>query len=211
VVVQQKGKQILPAAYGADAGVILKPAPRLLINTALWYLFLQQEFVYVGDEGVVEPSGKTKRKGIDVGVRYQIGKSIFFQSDFTYTHARSAENPKGENLIPLAPKVTFAGSLSMKNAIGFNGSISTRYLGDRPANEDGRIIAKVYCITDANFNYQWKNFGAGVIMNNIFNVKWKETQFATESRLQNEPAPVTENHFTPGTPFNIRAVLSYKF
>ncbi|MES2849088.1 MAG: TonB-dependent receptor plug domain-containing protein [Bacteroidota bacterium] len=211
VAVEQKGKEILPAAYGADAGMILKPTPRLVINTALWYLFLQQEFVYVGDEGVVEPGGKTERKGIDVGVRYQIGKSIFFQSDLTYTHARSTGNPKGENLIPLAPKLTFAGSVSMKNEIGFNGSISTRYLGNRPANEDGSIIAKGYCITDVNMNYQWRNFGLGVIANNIFNIKWKETQFATESRLQNETSPVTENHFTPGTPFNIRAVLSYKF
>ncbi len=211
VAVEQKGKEILPAAYGADAGVIFKPTPRLVINTALWYLFLQQEFVYVGDEGVVEPSGKTERKGIDVGVRYQVGKSIFFQSDFTYTHARSTEDPKGENLIPLAPKVTFASSVSMKNEIGFNGSISTRYLGNRPANEDGSIIAKGYCISDVNMNYQWRSFGLGVIANNIFNAKWKETQFATESRLQNETSPVTENHFTPGTPFNIRAVLSYKF
>ncbi len=211
VAVQQTGKEILPAAYGADAGVIFKPTPRLVINGALWYLFLQQEFVYVGDEGIVEPSGKTERKGIDLGVRYQIGKSIFFQSDLTYTHARSTEDPKGENLIPLAPKLTFTSSLSMKNEIGFNGSISTRYLGDRPANEDGSIIAKGYCISDVNINYQWKSFGLGVIANNIFNIKWKETQFATESRLQNETSPVTENHFTPGTPFNIRAVLSYKF
>ncbi|MES1219670.1 MAG: TonB-dependent receptor, partial [Bacteroidota bacterium] len=211
VVIAQEGKEVLPAAYGADAGIIFKPMPRLIINCALWYLLLQQEFIYVGDEGVVEPSGKTERKGIDLGVRYQFGKSIFFQGDFTYTHARSTEDPKGQNYIPLAPKVTFGGSLSMRHTIGFNGSISTRYLGNRPANEDGSIVAKGYCITDVNLNYQWKNFGAGVIMNNIFNIKWKETQFATESRLQNEPASVTENHFTPGTPFNIRAVVSYKF
>lgn len=211
VVVAQNGNQILPAAYGADAGIIFKPLPRLVINTALWYLFLQQEFVYVGDEGVVEPSGKTERKGFDLGIRYQIAKSVFFQSDFTYTHSYSTEDPKGQNYIPLAPKVTFAGSISMCNAIGLNGSINTRYLGNRPANEDGSIVAKGYCITDVNINYQWKNVGAGFIINNIFNTKWKETQFATESRLKNEAAPVTENHFTPGTSFNMRAVLSYKF
>lgn len=211
VVVQQKGKEILPAAYGIDAGVIFKPSPRLVINGGLWYLFLEQEFIYVGDEGVTEPGGKTERKGIELGIRYQIGSSIFFQSDLTYTYARSIEDPKGENLLPLAPKLTFAGCLSIRNEIGFNGSISTRYLGKRPANEDGSIVAKGYCITDANFNYQWKNLGIGVTINNIFNTKWKETQFATESRLKDEAGPVEENHFTPGTPFNIRGVVSYKF
>lgn len=211
VVVAQQGQQILPAAYGTDAGIIIKPMPRLVINAALWYLFLQQEFVYVGDAGIVEPSGKTERKGIDIGIRYQAGRSVFFQTDLTYTHARSTEEPKGQNLVPLAPKLTLLASLSIKNDLGFNGSISTRYLGNRPANEDGTIIAKGYCVTDVNMNYQWKNFGAGIIINNVFNTRWKETQFATESRLRNETMPVEENHFTPGTPFSLRAVLSYKF
>lgn len=211
VVVQQQGRQILPAAYGADAGIVFKPTPRLVINSAFWYLFLQQEFVYVGDAGIVEPGGKTERMGIDIGARYQIAKPVFFQTDFTYTHARSIEDPKGENLIPLAPKITLLATLSVKNEMGFNGSISTRYLADRPANEDNSIIAKGYCVTDLNMNYQWKNCSAGIVVNNVFNVKWKETQFATESRLANEAAPVDENHFTPGTPFSIRAVVSYKF
>lgn len=211
VVVPQKGREILPAAYGADAGIIFKPSPKLVVNAALWYLFLQQEFVYTGDAGIVEPGGKTERKGIDVGLRWQLAKSLFFQSDFTYTHARSTEEPKGQNLVPLAPKVTFLANLLLKNEIGFNGSISTRYLGDRPANEGNSIVAKGYCVTDVNINYQWKNFGTGIIVNNIFNTRWKETQFATESRLRNETSPVEEIHFTPGTPFNLRAVVTYKF
>jgi hypothetical protein len=32
-------------------------------GSALWYLYLQQEFVYVGDAGIIEPSGKTKTHG----------------------------------------------------------------------------------------------------------------------------------------------------
>ncbi|MFT3824145.1 MAG: TonB-dependent receptor plug domain-containing protein [Chitinophagaceae bacterium] len=211
VVVAENGKQILPAAYGADLGMIWKPLPRLVFNAALWYLYLQQEFVYVGDEGVVEPSGKTRREGIDLGLRYQLGKYIFFNGDFTYTHARATEEPKGENYIPLAPKVTFVGGISVKHPSGFNGSIKTRYLGHRPANEDNSIVAKGYCITDLNVNYQWKQFTIGVVTENIFNTAWNETQFATTSQLKNETQPVTEIHFTPGTPFNIRAALSYRF
>ncbi len=38
-------------------GLIIKPFPRLLINVAAWYLWLAQEFVYVGNAGVVEPGG----------------------------------------------------------------------------------------------------------------------------------------------------------
>ncbi len=57
VVVANQGQEILPAAYGVDLGVNWKPAEHLFINAAIWYLYLQQEFIYDGDEGTVEPSG----------------------------------------------------------------------------------------------------------------------------------------------------------
>ncbi|MEO6329697.1 MAG: TonB-dependent receptor [Ginsengibacter sp.] len=75
VVVANKGEEILPAAYGADLGIILKPTPDLIINVAAYYLYLKQEFVYVGDDGNVEPGGKTGRQGIDIITRYQFTKN----------------------------------------------------------------------------------------------------------------------------------------
>lgn len=211
VVVEQKGLSTLPAAYGADLGMIWKPLPKLVVNTALWYLYLQQEFVYVGDAGIVEPGGKTTRKGIDIGARYQLGKWIFINGDFTYTHGRATEKAKGEDRIPLAPVVTAAGGISLRHPSGINAGINTRYLGHRPANEDNSIVAKGYCVTDANVSYQYKQITIGIVTENIFNTTWNETQFATESRLKNEAAPVKEIHFTPGTPFNVRGTLTYRF
>ena len=102
------------------------------------------------------------------------------------------------------------GSLSViKNR--FSGSFKSRYLGDRPANEDYSLTAEGYFVSDLNLNYTYKNFTAGILIENIFNTEWNETQFETESQLQGETSSVTEIHFTPGTPFNCRAVLSYKF
>ena len=77
VVIANGGHEILPAAYGADLGIFLKPSSHLIFNAALWYLFLDQEFVYAGDEGNIEPGGKTVRTGIDLSVRYQLTKHIF--------------------------------------------------------------------------------------------------------------------------------------
>ena len=211
VVVAQQGQKILPAAYGADLGTTWKPAPRLIINAALWYLYLQQEFVYVGDEGVVEPSGRTARKGVDLGLRYQVLDRLFFNTDMTYTHARALDEAQGEQFIPLAPKFTLAAGLNLKDLHHFSASLRTRYLASRPANEDNSIVAKGYFITDANAGYDFGRFNMGVIVENLFNRSWNETQFATTSRLSNEPAEVTEIHFTPGTPFNIRGVISYRF
>ncbi|WP_348812624.1 TonB-dependent receptor [Flavobacterium maritimum] len=211
VVVQNSGKQILPAAIGTDVGTIWKPLPNLILNTALWYLFLEQEFVYVGDAGIVEPSGKSKRMGAELGLRYQLYDWLYLDADANYTYARSMDEPKGQDYIPLAPDFTTTGGLSFQKANGFSGGIRYRYLKNRPANEDNSIVAKGYFVSDMNINYQFKNINFGITIENIFNTEWNETQFATESRLQNEPKPVEEIHFTPGTPFFIKGKIIYSF
>jgi outer membrane receptor for Fe3+-dicitrate len=211
VVVSQEGNDILPRAYGVDLGTIWKPFPRVILNSALWYLFLEQEFVYVGDAGIVEPSGKTERYGLDFGMRYQLLDWLFFNSDVTLTHARSKEEPSGNNFIPLAPDFTITGGLSVNDLDGFSGSIKYRFINDRPANENNSIVAKGYFVTDFNANYNLKNITLGVIIQNLFNTEWNETQFATESRLKNELQSIEEIHFTPGIPFSISGSLAYKF
>ena len=210
VIIEQQTASIIPAAYGADLGAIYKPVPRLITNIALWYLGLDQEFVYVGDAGIVEPSGKTKRMGVDLGFRYQISSKLFANADFNYAHARSTEEPEGQDYIPLAPSFTSTAGLSYSYK-KINAGIDARYLMDRPANEDNSIIAEGYLITDVNASYQIKNINIGIIVENLFNQEWKETQFATETRLFNEVNPVEEIHFTPGTPIFIKGLLKYNF
>ena len=98
VVVENQGQQILPAAYGTDVGINWKPVNHLYINAALWYLYLQQEFVYDGDEGTLEPSDKTKRMGIDFSARYQFTKWLFGIVDLNLSKARDIQAPKGGRL-----------------------------------------------------------------------------------------------------------------
>lgn len=211
VIVSQTDKKTLPTSAGADLGTIFKPMNNLIINSALWFLQLEQEFVYVGDVGIVEPSGKTKRMGIDFGFRYQLSKFINLNSDINYTYARSTEEPEGQNHIPLAPDLTSTGGISVTNYMGFSSNLNYRYLKSRPANEDNSIVAKGYFVSDFNMNYQYKKMNYGIVIENLFNTKWNETQFATESQLQNETQAVEEIHFTPGTPFFIKGKITYTF
>ena len=211
VVVAKNGKKILPAAYGFDTGIIWKPIPELLINTAYWYLFLEQEFVYVGDAGIVEPSGKTQRQGIDFSLRYQPLEWLFWNFDTNYTHARATEEDKGADYIPLAPDFTLKSGLNIIHKSGIYGGTNIRVIKDRPANEDNSIVAKGYAVIDANIGYKLKKLNVAVQIQNVLDTEWNETQFATESRLKNEINPVEEIHFTPGTPFFIKGIIEYKF
>lgn len=211
VVVTQKGHEILPPAYGAEVGGNFKPANSLLVTTSLWWLYLKQEFVYVGDEAVVEPSGKTQRVGLDLGLRYDINKYLNADADFNYSIPRAIGVASNENRIPLAPTITSIGGLSFKTNIGLSASLRYRYIADRPANELNTIVAKGYFINDAVLEYSMKKFVFGISAENIFNQTWKEAQFETESQLKGETVPVTEIHFTSGTPFFMKAKVAFRF
>ncbi|MEP7142818.1 MAG: TonB-dependent receptor plug domain-containing protein [Ferruginibacter sp.] len=210
-VVVDKGELALPSAYSADLGTVFKPASNIIINAAVWYIYLQQEFVYSGDGGFVEFSGKTRRVGFDFSGRYEPAKSLYFDIDVNYAHGRAIGEPKGADYIPLAPVWTSSAGITYASKNGLNGSFRYRFVGNRSANEDYSLTAKGYFITDAVLNYSKPKYEIGLVVNNIFNTRWKETQFDTETRLKNETVPVNEVCFTPGTPFAAKLSFTIKF
>jgi len=210
-VVVEKADMVLPSCASADLGTVFKPASNIIINAAIWYIYLQQEFVYSGDGGLVDFNGKTKRVGFDFSGRYEPVKSLYFDVDVNYAHGRAVGNPKGENYIPLAPVWTSSAGITYNNKKGFNGSFRYRFVGNRSANENYSLTAKGYFITDAVLNYTQPKYEIGLVVNNVFNTKWKETQFDTETRLKGETQPVDEVCFTPGTPFAFKLGFTYFF
>ncbi len=211
VVVEQNAKEILPRAYGVDLGVNTKLSDKVLLQAAIWRLDLDQEFVYVGDAGIVEPSGKTQRQGIDLSIRYQILTWLFADTDVTLADPKAKGTIEGEDNIPLAPKFSSIGGLTIRSKNGLNGSLRYRYLDDRAANEDNSVVAEGYFLMDGVLNYTKPKFEIGFSVENILNAEWKEAQFVTESRMFTEAEPVSEIHFTPGTPFFTKLHLSFFF
>lgn len=211
VVIAANGLPTLPAAYGTDLGIVFKPADNLLINAALWYIYLQQEYVYGGDGGSVDFSGRTRRLGFDLSARYQPVKSLFFDADVNYAHGRSIDDPTGQNYIPLAPVFSSTAGITYIGKSGFNGSLRYRWLADRPANEDYSLTAQGYFVNDLVLNYTKPGYEIGLTLNNLFNVQWKETQFDTVTRLQHQAEPVNGIAFTPGTKLAAVLHVSYFF
>jgi hypothetical protein len=211
VVVANQGREVLPAAYGTDLGINWKPVDNLFINSAVWYLFLQQEFVYDGDDGTLEPSDKTRREGVDFSARYQFNHWLYVFLDINYANAKDLQAPKGSDYVPLAVPLSSSGGLNYKFANGFNGGISYRYMKDRPANADNSLVAKGYCVTDLTAFYTKKKFELGLEIQNLMNVKWREEQFEVLSRMKNEPVAVDDVNFTAGTPFFAKLIFSIYF
>jgi hypothetical protein len=210
-VAANQGLDVLPAAYGADLGLNWKPVPQLFINAALWYLYLQQEFVYNGDDGTFSPGDETRREGIDLSLRYQFNSWLYGNFDLNVAKARDLQAPKGNDYLPLAVPFSGTGGLDVKLANGLSGGLSYRYMKDRPANADNSLVAQGYFVSDLTASYRKGRYEAGLEIQNLFNTRWREAQFEVESRLRNEPKPVDDISFSPGTPFFAKLKLALFF
>ena len=211
VVVAQNGKDILPYSIGSDLGVIIRPTKNMIIQPAVWYMFLQQEFVYVGDEAVVEPSGKTTRLGADLSIRYQPLSWLYLDGDLNYAHARANDQPKGEDYIPLVPAFTSTGGVAVKLPSGFSANLRYRFMDAKPATEDNSLKTRGYFVNDLVLAYGKKSWEVSLQILNLLDTKWNEAQFETETRLKNESTSLSDLCYTPGTPFALKAGISYKF
>lgn len=211
VIVARNGADILPQSFSYDLGTVVKPFKKMVVTTSLWLLDLQQEFVYVGDEAIIEPSGRTRRMGVDFSIRYEVFKWLYIDGDFNYTHARARDEAVGQDFIPLAAPITAIGGVTFMYKDCLSASVRFRYMSDRPANEDNSVIAKGYALMDAVINFTKPRYEISLQAQNLLNSAWNEAQFDTESRLAGETAPVSEIHFTPGTPIFIKLGAAYKF
>ena len=159
----------------------------------------------------MEPGGRTKRTGVDVSARYQFTSWLFGDIDLNYTKARVVNAMKGEDFIPLAPSFTSIGGISARMKNGFGGLLRYRFMVDRPANEFNSVKATGYFVNDMTLAYAWKKIELTICIENIFDQVWREAQFDTESRLQFEAQPISEIHYTPGTPRFFKVGINLKF
>jgi outer membrane receptor protein involved in Fe transport len=208
---QQQFTGTMPRAYGAETGFRAELLKRLNLGMSVWYMYLDKEFVYAGDGGYSELSNPTQRLGLDCEARLKITGWLWADADMTLSQGRINGLPKGRNYIPLAPNFTLTGGITMADYHGFDISLRTIHIGSRPANESNSVTALGYTLINLGSSYHWKRYTFFVTIENLFNTKWNEAQFDTESRMKWEKAPVDELHFTPGNPRNARVGIKVTF
>jgi outer membrane receptor protein involved in Fe transport len=201
----------LPQALGAEIGIRTRGGDWFILSLAAWWLHLEEELVFVGDEGTTEASGATRRLGVDAEARIQITPWLWADLDLSLADGVFIDEPAETNRIPLAPRVTSTGGLTVIHPSGLEANLRYRYIGDRPANEANTVTALGYFILTAGIGQRFGHFEVFANFQNILNAEWNEAQFDTESRLPGEAVPVSELHFTPGNPANIMLGISYEF
>lgn len=187
---------------------------RLNLAGALWWIDVEDEYIYVADTGAQERRGRTRRWGLDLEGRAQLRSWLWGDLDANWAHGRLRDEPTGQDRIPLAPRFTSAGGLTARWSERVECWLRFRHLDDRPATTDGILIAEGYTLFDLSAGYHANRFQLEVAVENLLDRAWREGQFALQSVLPWEgelvlhgPPPPPDIHFSPGNPRNLRVGL----
>jgi len=200
----------LPQAVGYEIGARHTWNAGSLALSA-WGLDLTSELVWSGDGGTTEPSGRSRRVGSDIEARVRVFSWLWADADVNVARGRLRDEPRGADRIPLAPSLTTAGGLTTTEVRGVNAGVRWRHVGARPANEDNTVRARGYALVETFASVRLPGTTIRFAVDNVFNARWNEAQFATTSRLRGESAPVTELHYTPGAPRTVTLGIERRF
>ena len=148
--------------------------------------------MWIGDEGTTEVGGADQPHG-DRARDALRDHALAGGGSRRHVHAVAVRDRQRENGggLALAPKQTWAGGLSARHALGpgvARGGLRFYGIGDRPASDDGVLIAPGFTQVDLHLGYRHRWFDLALDIENLLDGKFRSAQFATISRLRTEPA-----------------------
>ncbi len=178
-------------AVGEEVGTRARLWDRWDLAATVWQLDLANETVWNGDDGTTAVSAATNRYGVELETRFEFTKWLAADVDVTFTHSQFSTDGSNGGGLALAPKATWAGGLSARHELGpgvARAGLRFYGIGDRPATDDGALIAPGFTQFDLHLGYRHRRFDVALDVENLFNGVFRSAQFATVSRLAGEPA-----------------------
>jgi outer membrane receptor protein involved in Fe transport len=206
-VIVQDDKKEIPRYIGGELGFRSRFWDKVDLSLAYWRAHLESELVFVGDAGTFEPSGKSRRQGMESEIRYDIFPWLAYDLDLAYTWSRMVESG---GHVPLAPRFTAFSGLTARLDSGVQSRLQVRHVGSRYGTEDTNLKTRAYTIFDLLLKYEWSRYEVFVSLENLANTEWRsaETFFESRRSLAEPIEGVLDSHFTPGDPFTVRAGLT---
>jgi outer membrane receptor protein involved in Fe transport len=181
----------LTRAIGEEIGARGRFFARWDLAAAFWQLDLANETVWNGDDGTTEVSGATTRRGVELETRYEFTPWLAADLDLTFTKSEFSTDGENGGGLALAPKQTWSGGVSARHELGpgvARAGLRFYGIGDRPASDDGVLVAPGFTQFDLHLGYRHRRFDIAFDVENLFDGTYRSAQFDTVSRLRTEPA-----------------------
>ena len=170
----------LVRAKGLEIGARTEAIAGLQSSLALWRLDSDSELVYVGDAGTTEPSGASRRRGVELSNRWIPVSWFLLDADFAWTHARFTTGDHIPNAIDRVASL----AATLRDLGPWSASLQLRYLGPGALTEDNSV--RSYSSTLTNLRVSRKLGSSAELTLDVFNMldrQVNDIQYFYESRL----------------------------
>ncbi len=204
----------LVRARGFETGIRTYLIPGLSSTLALWQLRLDSELVFVGDAGTTEPSGESKRYGIELSNYYRPIDWLTLEFDLALTRARFLNAGTSANHVPNSVGRVITGGIIIDHPAGGFGAVRVRHFGAVPLNEAGTREAGSTTLVNLELGWRFWQDRLRIALDglNLTNSRDFDIAYFYASRLPGERQEGVEDvHFHPVMPRQFRGTVQLLF
>ena len=203
---------VFARSEGADLGIQSQLTDTLQVAASLWWLTLESELIFVGDNGETEASDKSERRGIEGSIFWQPESWLIIDSDVAFSQARLQPKGESEQTIPGAIERVFSLGIAVHDFGQWDAGLRLRHFGDFALNEDNSQRADAVTMLNAQLGYDFTTVLSGSFeVINLTNEEGNDITYLYDSRLPGEGADVEDVHLHPTEPRMVRASMAYRF
>ena len=203
----------LVRTLGAEAGLRTQAIEDVTATLAFFWLRSDSELLYVGDAGTNEPGPGSDRYGVELATYWRPASWFSADAELALTYAR-LRGVGGDDRIPNSVPVMFSGGINLGaqgNAPGWFAGARVRAFGARPLDEANEFESRDSLMVNATLGYRRDNWEVALDCLNLLNRADNDIEYAYESQLKSELAPVNGVHAHPVEPRMFRARVTLRF
>lgn len=197
---------LLVKGTGSEAGARLQLGTFSLTAT-YWRLSVGSELRFVGDSNAVEPTGASRRRGLELVAFWRPLSWLALDANYTASHARY----RNGDHIPNAFENAAAGGVSIVRG-GWEGSIRVRHLGPSPLIEDNSVRDSGSTVVNLRAARKFEHLEVYGDVLNVLGSKDKDIAYLYESYIPGfDAAPVEGRLSRVVEPRTVRAGVTWRF
>jgi outer membrane receptor protein involved in Fe transport len=153
---------LIVKARGGEIGLRVTPLPGWNSSLAIWQMQLASELVFIGDAGVTEPKGASRRHGVEWSNYLTPADGWIVDADLAWSQARFTEaNPdNGGRHVPNAIPLTASLGITADRGGAWFGGLRLRYLGAYALEETATHKSGAFWMANLKAGYrvnaQWQ-------------------------------------------------------
>jgi hypothetical protein len=169
---------LLVRAQGGELGWRASPLPGWRSTLALWRLSIGSELVFVGDEGVTEPRGASRRRGIEWSNELTLAQGVSLDAELAWSRARFKDAAVGADRVPNAVPLTASLGLAFDRGEGWFAGLRLRYLGAYDLEESGRERSRAFWLAHLRAGRRiGREWELGVDVLNLFDRRANDIEY----------------------------------